>query len=146
MGANGYGAWVSEWITAREAAAILGVHKSNIPKMLRRGELTKRRQRPILNRAEVIACRDAREAACRALAEAREKAREPRRPRPPDSKHDWLLADAAAAVMGISRVAVNARARREQLPSAKSDGRRWYRRDHLELLLRSQTASRDRNL
>lgn len=117
---------------------------SSIPKMLRRGDLTKRPQRPILNRAEVLAYRDARRAAQAALVAARERAKEPYQPTPPDQEHDWLLADAAAAVMGISRVAMNARANRGQVPSVKADGRRWYRRDHLELVLRAAAAKRRR--
>jgi hypothetical protein len=135
---------VAEWITAREAAAILGVHMSAVPKMIRRGDLSKRSQRPILARAEVIAYRDGRLAAQEALAAARERARQPREPTPPDREHNWLLADAAAAVMGISRVAVNARANRGRIPSVLANGRRWYRRDHLELVLRAEAAKRRR--
>ena len=40
---------MSEWVTVREAAEILGVHMSAVPKMVRRGDLTPRTQRPRLN-------------------------------------------------------------------------------------------------
>lgn len=132
---------MAEWITAREAAQILGVHLSAIPKMIRRGDLSKRPQRPVLNRAEVIAYRDARRAAQQA----------PPTPRPfkgppalPDHEHDWLSSEGAAMIMGVSRVAVNARARRGRIPSVLLNGRRWYRRDHLELVLRAAAAKRER--
>ncbi|WP_139306507.1 hypothetical protein [Nocardioides exalbidus] len=53
-----------EWITQREVAAILGVHKSAIPKMQRRGDLTPRaRRRPALSLAAVVELKAAREAA-----------------------------------------------------------------------------------
>jgi hypothetical protein len=134
---------MTDWITAREAAQILGVHMSAIPKMLRRGDLTKRSRRPILNRAEVLAYREAREA-------ARLRPLKPRplkgSPAPPDDEHDWLSSERAAAIMGVgSGIAVNARARRGRIPSVLLNGRRWYRRDHLELVLRADAAKRDRH-
>lgn len=132
-----YGAGMEEWIRAKDAAGILGVHMSAIPKMIRRGDLTKRQRRPILNRDEVVAYRDARDTARSAPAKPRPAARPPS---PPDSEHEWLSADQAAHLLGISRVAVNARARRERLPSAVANGRRWYRMDHLRLYLIAQSA------
>lgn len=41
-------------MTHREAALLLGVHMSLIPKMLRRGDLTSRRKRPSWSRDEVL--------------------------------------------------------------------------------------------
>lgn len=133
-----------EWITVREAAQILDVHMSAIPKMIRRGDLAKRNRRPILCRADVLAFRDARLAAEQARLETRGLSEKPVGPEPPDREHDWLLAGEAGAVMGISAVAVNARARRGRLPSVLASGRRWYRRDHLELVLRAEEARRKR--
>lgn len=133
------------WITAREAAQVLGVHLSAIPKMIRRGDLCRRDRRPILRRADVEAYRDARLAAHQALTETRDlPPRNPTSPKPPDGEHDWLLADEAADVMGISPVAINARARRGRLPSVVTSGRRWYRRDHLELVRHALEAKRQR--
>jgi hypothetical protein len=109
--------------------------------MIRRGDLTRRPQRPILDRAEVLALRDARAAAAQAAAR-RPEPKAP--PAPPDDDHDWLCPDEAAAVVGISRVAINARARRGRLPSVVANGRRWYRRDHLELVLRAEEAQQRR--
>jgi hypothetical protein len=133
---------MSDWITAREAAEILGVHKSNIPKMRRRGELTKRAggERPAFSRREVLALRD-----LRAQPWARASADEPtprRLPAPPDVEHDWLDSDAAAEAMGVTRNAVNDRAKRGRLPSVKNDGRRWFRRDHLELVKHADQVKR----
>lgn len=44
--------------------------------------------------------------------------------------------------MGISPTAVNVRARRGRLPNVLANGRRWYRRDHLELVQRADQAKR----
>lgn len=138
-----YGAFMGEWIRAKDAAEILGVHLSAIPKMIRRGDLTKREQRPILRRSEVVAYRDARLAA----EQSRPRHPEPKAPpAPPDDEHDWLSTEEAAAFMGISRVAVSARARRGRLPSVVASGRRWYRRDHLALVRRAEEAKRRRAL
>jgi hypothetical protein len=124
----------SEWITVRQAAQILGVHMSAVPKMVRRGDLTPRSTRPRLERAAVEALRDARE--------ARRIPAELSSPRPPDEAHVWLPTAAAAAVVGCSKVALNARARRGRIPSVLHEGRRWYRLDHLELWLKAQAAQR----
>ena len=72
----------SEWVTHREAAQLLGVHVSLIPKMLRRGDLTSRGESPALSRRQVVDL-----AAARA-AEADERKRLP---------HDSTLERATAA-------------------------------------------------
>lgn len=115
---------MSEWITVREAAEILGVHMSAIPKMIRRGELSPRERRPRLARAEVLALRDLRAAheAGRAAVLA------PQTPQPPDDDHDWLRANEAGVLMGVGPEAVRVRARRGKLPSELHDGRRWFRK------------------
>ena len=41
-------------MTHRQAALLLGVHVSLIPKTLRRGELTSRRESPALSRRQVV--------------------------------------------------------------------------------------------
>jgi hypothetical protein len=126
---------MSEWITARQAAAILGVHISAIPKMVRRGDLSPRKSRPSLRRADVEALRDRR-------AQPKPQ-RTPRgAPRPPDDVHDWLLASEAGAIMGVGPEAVKMRARRGRLPSEVHEGRRWFRRDHLELVTRADQVKR----
>jgi len=67
-------------------------------------------------------------------------------PSPPDEAHEWLLAPAAAAVLGCSVVAIRARAIRGRVPSVLSDGRRWFRLDHLELFVRAQVAGQRRRV
>lgn len=126
---------MSEWITAREAAEILGVHISAVPKMIRRGDLTPRERRPKLRRTDVVA-----------LAEVRSRPPDPKpqkpAPCPPDDEHDWLDAHEAAAFMGVGREAVRVRARRGKLPSEVHDGRVWFRRDQLEVVKRADAVER----
>lgn len=126
-----------EWVTHREAADLLGVHVSLIPKMLRRGDLTSRRKRPALSRAQVLELAAARK---RAAAERERRRSEPIGLRPPDDEHDWLLAPAAAAVLGCSEGALGMRANRGQVPFTVRGHRRWYRLDLLELQMRAQVA------
>ena len=133
-----YRAFMVDWITAREAAAILDVHVSAIPKMIRRGDLSRRPdRRPILDRDEVLAYREARLAS----QQDRPSARPLKGPPAPPDDHDWIGSEEAAAVMGISRHALMVRARRGQVPSAVASGRRWFRRDHLLLLMNARAAN-----
>lgn len=133
---------MSEWITFREAAEILNCHVSLIPKMLRRGDLTSRRERPSLLRGDVEALRDRR--AERPTGVSRETPVGSATPQPPDDKHEWLLAPEAGAVMGVGPEAVKIRARRGRLPSELHDGRRWFRRDLLELVKRADEVKRSK--
>lgn len=133
---------MTEWLTQREAAERLGVHLSLVPKMVRRGDLTPRKGRPSLSLDEVVQLAAARKAA--AIERDRRRATPRVGPVSPDDEHEWLLAPAAAAVLGCSVVAIGARARRGRVPSTLSGGRRWYRLDHLELVLRAEVAQRRR--
>lgn len=126
---------MSEWITVHEAAEILGVHLSAIPKMIRRGDLKRRERRPILSRSQVVALHDARAAR---VQESLERVA----PGPPDQEHDWLTAPEAGELMGVGAEAVRVRARRGRLPSELHDGRRWFRRDHLELVKQADQVKR----
>lgn len=130
----------SGWVTQREAAELLGVHPSAVPKMIARGLLTARRRRPSIARDQVVELARARAAAAEERAHAVPAA--PRSPRPPDDGHDWLAMDAAAAVLGCTRIALQGRCARGQVPYVVHDGRRWFRLDLLELLLRAQHARR----
>lgn len=133
-----------KWITQREAAAILGVHPSLIPKLLRRGDLWSRpRMRPSLQREEVEALR-ARRATPPAPRPGKPRREPTPGPQPPDRTSPWLTSDEAAALMGVTRNAVNDRARRGRLPSLMHDGRRWFRQDHLELVKRADDVKRGR--
>lgn len=135
-----------EWVTIREAARLLGVHYSAVPKMTRRGLLHPRKDaRPSLSRAEVLALRDARaeEARLRALPPPVQVP-----PEPPDREHEWVLADVVAAHLGVGVAAVHQRARRGRLPFALgSDGTtRFYRLELVDMAVRAQAASRSRTL
>ena len=125
-------------MSQREAAHLLGVHVSAVPKMVRRGDLVPRDGRPSLSRADVLALRDARAA----TAAARREPRVPQPRRPPDDDHVWLRARSAAAVMGVSEVALSARARRGRLPFTEHDGVRWFALEHLVLIKRADAARR----
>ena len=121
------------WITQAQAAEILGCHVSLIAKLVARGELTSRGRtgKASLDRDQVLEVLAERE--------ERSRARTPRRRRkgrfvPPDAEHDWLTSVQAAEMLGVSVVAVNKRCRHGRLPFVEKVGRRWFRRDHLELV------------
>ena len=118
---------------------------SLIPKMLRRGDLTSRRERPSLSRAQVLELAAVRE---RTAAERAPRDAEPKSaaPRPPDDEHEWLLGPEAAAVLGCSEGALGMRANRGQVPYTVHGHRRWYRLDLLELILRARAARRTMKL
>lgn len=61
---------------------------------------------------------------------------------PPDAEHDWLTSAHAAELLGVSAVAVNLRCRRGRLPFVEKAGRRWFRRDHLELVRHADLVKR----
>lgn len=139
-----YSATVSDpqWVTQRQAAALLGVHPSLIPKMLRRGDLKSRVQAPSRSHSEVLSLAEAR-AAETAKLEAR-RAAKASGPRPPDEEHEWLLAPLAAAVLGCTEIGLGGRAARGQVPYVVHGGRRWFRLDQIELQVRSEVSQRTR--
>jgi DNA-directed RNA polymerase specialized sigma24 family protein len=135
-----------EWLTIKEAARLLGVHYSAVPKMVRRGDLTPRaNQRPSLSRQAVLGLREARaeRARLRALPPAPKEL-----PQPPDDGHDWVDAATVAAHLGVGIAAVHQRARRGRLPFALgSDSRtRFYRLDLVDMAVRAQEATRAKSL
>lgn len=135
-----------EWVTIKEAARLLGVHYSAVPKMVRRGDLAPRQnKRPSLSRQAVLALREARaeRARLRALAPARKTP-----PAPPDDEHDWVDAAAVAGHLGVGVAAVHQRARRGRLPFALgSDARtRFYRLDLVDMAVSAQEATRTKAL
>ena len=133
-----------QWVTQREAAELLGVHVRLVPKMVRRGDLTPRTGRPSLSRDQVTTLAATRQAASEER--SRRRSTPPTGPQPPYDEHDWLLAPAAAAVLGCSVVVVRARAVRGRVPSRLLGGRRWFRLDHLELVVRADVARRLRRV
>jgi hypothetical protein len=61
---------------------------------------------------------------------------------PPDAEHDWVTGVQAAEILGVRTVAVNKRCRRGRLPFVEKAGRRWFRRDHLELVRQADLVKR----
>jgi hypothetical protein len=108
---------VTVWIT-QQAADLLGCHVSLVGKLVARGGR-----------------------------EERSRARSPPRRRkgrfePPDAAHDGLTSAQAAELLGVSAVAVKLRCRRGRLPFVEKAGRRWFRRDHLELVRHADLVKR----
>lgn len=134
----------SVWITHAQAAAILGVHPSAIPKLVRKGALSSRGRgpRPSLHIDEVTALLRARE-------EAKTRPRVPwRRPRvrvPPDDEHEWVGAVRAATLLGVSRSRIAQLTAAGRLPFSTRAGQRWYRVDQLELIRNAREANRRRS-
>ena len=132
-------------------AGILGVHPQTVAKMVARGELTSRGPSGLmgsLDRDEVLAVSVAR----RGAAERKRRERETRAGRqristeqPPDDEHAWLRTLEAAEFMGVSTPAISKRARRGRLPYVEHGGRRWFRRDHLELVKHADLVKRPRS-
>jgi hypothetical protein len=130
------------WITQIQAAEILGCHVSRVAKLVAKGELVSRGRhgRASLDRDQVLELR----------AKRVERAKAPKKPprtrtgrfEPPDAEHDWLTSAQAAVLLGVSVVAVNKRSRRGRLPFVEKAGRRWFRRDHLELVRHADLVKR----
>ena len=131
-----------ERVTLKEAALLLGVHYSAVPKMVRCGDLAPRpNKRPSLSRQAVLGLRDVRAERAR-LPRCRRLQR--RRLGRPDDEHEWVDAAAVDAHLNVGAAAVHQRARRGRLPfTLGSDGRtRFYRIDLVEMAVRAQEATR----
>ena len=136
---------MSDRITQAQAAEILGCHVSLIGKLVARGALTSYGGRASLSRDEVAALAEFRRAAqAQADADREMRTSEPARPAPtpPDSEHVWLSTAGAAAFMGVSVPAIAKRANHGRLPYVENEGRRWFRRDHLELIKHADLVKR----
>jgi excisionase family DNA binding protein len=120
---------MSNALTYEQAAAILGCHLSNSPKLIRKGELKSRgRVRDgALDRTEVVALakRRAAQREARASRPARKYQRVDHRP---DQDHEWLSSGQVAALLGVTRMAVRKRIHRGTLPATGNGGRFWVRR------------------
>lgn len=135
----------SERVTYAEAAVLLGTYVSRIQWMVARGLIVPEAgRRPALPRDQVLTAPERlqkeRTAAAAARAEQQHRAAPIGPPAPPDEVHQWLRIKDAAQLMGVSRQAVAARARRGRLPSVVDDGIRWFRKDHLELVMKADQA------
>jgi excisionase family DNA binding protein len=119
---------VPDRITYAQAAAILGCHVSNVPKLVDRGLLTSTGQRGAsLDREQVEQL-----AQHRAEVRAARDAPKRRASEPPDQEHEWLSGKEVAELLGVSREAVSQRVRRGRLPVVIIGRRHWIRRDLLE--------------
>ncbi|SDS20770.1 DNA binding domain-containing protein, excisionase family [Nocardioides scoriae] len=130
-------------MTYAQAAAILGVHVSNVPKLVTRGEIRSRGTRgphASLLRADVEAVLERRRE--RRRAKAGQEAAPPPRPvtAPPDDDHEWLTLEEAGEVIGISGQAVGKRAKRGKIPHVRQGVRVWVRADHAQIAANSRTA------
>lgn len=140
-----------DWVTQIEASRLLGFKgnsASAIPKLVRKGLLHPRRERPSLARAEVEQLRDSRaeQARLRALSKLPKKPRAA--PVPPDNHPEWVLAADLAVEMGVGGPwVVHQRARRGRLPYVMGeDGTRWFRRDLVTMAVRAQGVSRSKRI
>jgi excisionase family DNA binding protein len=61
---------------------------------------------------------------------------------PPDEEHVWLRTREAAEFMGVSQPAISQWARAGRLPFVEHGCRRWFRRDHLELVRHADLVKR----
>lgn len=135
-------------VTYAEAAALLGCHVSNVPKLIRRGLLTSHGGRGTkggtLDRREVEALAERRK--------AEREARDSRAPtsraadRRPDGNHDWLTVAQVAQLVGLSEVGVRKRIARERVPAVRHRGRWWIRRDLLEQVEAARLVTRTRRI
>ena len=132
-----------EWVTFREAARLLDVHRSNVPKMVRRGDLTPRKgRRPSLRLADVLELAEAREEAAR-LRALPPQPKAPEVPLPPDNELEWVQVDAVAVFLRVQPAAVRQRTRRGRLPHVVgTDGHVWYQLDQIAMTIHSQEVSR----
>jgi excisionase family DNA binding protein len=135
---------MTDVVTYQDAANILGCHVSNVPKLIRKGELTSTGKRGgSFNRDQVEAL------AARREAEGQERAKRPARKYQrldyrPDQNHDWLSPRQVAELLGFTSQGVRHRIHRGKLPAVESGGRFWVRYDHLELVERARLAQRVR--
>jgi hypothetical protein len=124
-----------------------GMSASAVPKLVRRGLLHPRSERPSLSRAEVEELRDARAEQARLRATPKpQKVRAD--PTPPDDHPEWVRAAELAAEMRVGGPwVVHQRARRGRLPHVMGeDGTRWFRRDLVWMAVRAQEATRSKSV
>lgn len=130
-------------LTYAEAAEILGVHVSAVPKIVRRGELhAERRRDGALLRSEVEELAAQRRARREEL-ESRAGKRRQVDPRP-DADHEWFRPREVAELVGISEQGVRKRLARGTMPAVRKGSRWWVRADQLANVERARLASKTR--
>jgi len=137
---------MSQGVTYEQVAAILGCHFSNVAKLVRKGDLTssgKRGASLSREQVEALAERRAAERAARAARPPRKCQRVDHRP---DAHHEWLSMREVAALLGVTRPAVQGRIHRGTLPAAENGGRFWVWRDLLEQVEAARLVRKTRRL
>ena len=120
-------------MTFREAARLVDVHRSNVPKMVRRGDLTPRKgRRPSLRLADVLELAEAREEAAR-LRALPSQPEAPEAPLPPDNEEESVQVDVVAAFLNVQPAAVRQRTRRGRLPHVV--GADWHQLDQVAIIV-----------
>jgi hypothetical protein len=123
-----------QWVTVVKAAEIIGCSPQTVLAAAKGGRIDQRRLPrgfPSLSRVSVETFADERQrrAGDRQLAAAHRPASTP-----PDDQHTWLSSAETAQALGISRRRVDQLAMRESLPFVLAGLRRWFRRDHIEMV------------
>ena len=131
-------------VTYAGAAEILGCHVSNVPKLIAKGQLQSDHHHPggslDLHQVEQLAATRAEAARQRRLRAQLPPRRTPPRDPRPDHEHEWVSAEGAGRVLGISAQAVTKRARKGTIPHTRVNGRVWVRADHLALVANARLA------
>jgi hypothetical protein len=143
----------AQWVSWSQAADLVGCSRGVIATAVRQGRIEQRdvpRALPSLKRSSVEAfkaeyvsqVRDREETArARAAAAAERQVALG----PPDDGHVWLDVATTALVLGVSRSRVAQLAATDRLPHWRSNtGRRWFRRDHVELVAAARARLRSR--
>jgi hypothetical protein len=142
--AKAYAAERSQWLSIPEAQTMLGCGEYRVARAIEAGQIEQRsapRAWPSLSRSSVEAFASVwaeERARNEAAAEARRIAEERRGSSVPDDEHEWLNAREAALVLNLSPTRVGQLARDGRLPHSVARGKRWYRRDHVELVARAR--------
>jgi excisionase family DNA binding protein len=124
-----------EWVSFGEAARVVGCAISTISYHARTGHIEQRpitsTGRPSLRRSAVHEFARQRAAALAVRAEQSER---PRPNQPPDDGHVWLDTVTVALMLGVSDSRVRQLACQGRLPFVHPGRRRWFRRDHIEVI------------
>lgn len=127
----------TEWITAFDAAALVGCHRHTIDRYAQAGHIARRfpsgRKSPTLNRVSV---EEFAQWWCARELEAVERRlkRDAARSGPPEDGDVWLDSTTASLVVGVSPQYLRRLARQGRLPAAATAGRPkwWFRRQDVE--------------
>ena len=130
-----------EWVSFGAAARLIGCSTSAISYHARTGHLEQRpvtsTGSPSLRRGAVLAFGEER---ARVLAMRAERSARSRASEPPEDGFVWLDTATVALLLGLSDSRVRQLARRGSLPYTQRAKRRWFRRDHIEVIAAARAA------